>query len=306
LTTGTDSKILRKLEEQQKKEGSLSQLLEFYQKLLRIQTRVGKRIDVPNLSFTDDDINARAEQGKPLIGFNDLVLNWSLLRDVFVEVTAVFADYPELFGRLPKSLREPKSHPSLPKKVVKAWFEGAKLPSTIAVDDVNEYLLLEAIIQAALRPFLISHCKALLGFVKQEQWWRGYCPICGGNPDFAFLDKERGARWLLCSRCDAEWLFRRLECPYCGTQDQGVLAYFTDDEGLYRLYVCERCQHYLKAIDLRQAGGEVLLPLERFLTLDIDIQAHKNGYSPCAKAGGGEGMERQWGGNSTGKGRKLR
>ena len=41
-----------------------------------------------------------------------------------------------------------------------------------------------------------------------------------------------------------------------------------------------------KAIDLRHADYEVLLPLERFLTLDIDIQAHRDGYSPCTKVGG--------------------
>ena len=118
----------------------------------------------------------------------------------------------------------------------------------------------------------------------QERWRRRYCPICGGNADFAFLDKERGARWLLCSRFAAEWLFQRLECPYCGTTDQNALAYFADDEGLYRLYVCEQCKRSLKAIDLRQAKSEVLIPLERLLTLDIDAQAKEYGYIPCGQA----------------------
>ena len=84
----------------------------------------------------------------------------------------------------------------------------------------------------------------------------------------------------MCSRCDAEWLFQRLECPYCGTKDQSTLAFFTDDKGLYRLYVCEQCRHYLKAIDLRKSEDEVLLPLERFLTPDIDAQAQQDGYTP--------------------------
>ena len=98
--------------------------------------------------------------------------------------------------------------------------------------------------------------------------------------------------WLVCSRCDAQWLFQRLECPYCGTTDQNVLAYFTNDEGLYRLYVCEQCKQYLKAIDLRQAKSEVLIPLERLLALHIDKQAQEYGYSPCgntsAKIRGGK------------------
>ena len=66
-----------------------------------------------------------------------------------------------------------------------------------------------------------------------------------------------------------------------GAFNSGIaLAYFTDDEGLYRLYVCEQCKRYLKAIDLRQAQAEVLLPLERYYTLDLDAQAQEQGYSP--------------------------
>ena len=114
----------------------------------------------------------------------------------------------------------------------------------------------------------------------QEAWYKRYCPVCGGGPDFAFLDKERdGARWLLCSRCDAQWLFYRLVCPHCGNDDQHSLAYLTDDTGLYRLYVCEKCRRYLKTIDLRKTEAEVLLPLERILTLDLDRQAHESNYT---------------------------
>ena len=85
---------------------------------------------------------------------------------------------------------------------------------------------------------------------------------------------------MLCSRCDAEWLFLRLECPYCGTQNQEALAHFTYEEEphLYRLYVCEECHTYIKAIDLRCTDAEVLLPLERVMTLDMDKQGQEKGY----------------------------
>jgi len=149
----------------------------------------------------------------------------------------------------------------------------------VVPDGVNECLL-EDIIQATLKPFLVGYSKALLSSVNQERWRRGYCPICGGSPDFAFLDKEYGARWLLCGRCDTEWLFQRLECPYCGNQNQAALAYFTDDEGLYRLYVCEQCHTYIKAVDLRRTESQVLLPLERVMTLDMDREGQEKGYKP--------------------------
>ena len=87
---------------------------------------------------------------------------------------------------------------------------------------------------------------------------------------------------MICSRCDAEWLFQRLQCPYCGTTDQNALSYFTAGDELYRLYVCEQCKHYLKTVDLRQAKSEALMPLERLLTLDMDRQAQEQGYSPRA------------------------
>ena len=280
MAAGADSNILRKLEEEGKKKGLPPRFLEFYQRLFRLQTGVEQDIGTADPGLNKETINERRERGLPLISFNKPALDWALMKDIFAEVIAAFADYPDLFGELPQSLREPKSSPSLPKQVVKAWFNRAKLPSTIAVDNVNEYLLLEAIIHATLSPFLVSHAKALISSVDQERWRRDYCPICGGKPDFAFLDKERGARWLLCSRCDTEWLFQRLQCPYCSTQEQDAPAYFTDDEGIYRLYVCEQCHKYIKAIDLRHTESEVLLPVERVLTLDMDRQAQEKGYKP--------------------------
>jgi len=280
VAAGTDNRVLGKLEEQQKKEGSLPELLEFYQRLLQIQSGVGQRIGLPSPSFSSDVIKKRTEQGKPILKFSDLELDWSLLRETFGKVTALFAEHPQLFGPAPKELKDLKPGRFPDKKTVRAWFDGAEMPAGTLPENVSEALV-RNLIQASIKPFLSQYSIALLGLVDQERWRRGYCPVCGGNPDIGFLDKEEGGRWLVCSRCDAEWLFKRLECPYCGTADQNALAYFTDDKGLYRLYVCEQCKHYLKTVDMRQAKSEVLIPLERVLTLDIDSQAREFGYSPC-------------------------
>ena len=94
----------------------------------------------------------------------------------------------------------------------------------------------------------------------------------------AYLEKEVGARWLVCSRCDSAWPYQRLQCPYCGTQDQRTMAFFMDESGLYRLHVCNDCKSYLKTLDLRKAEGEVLMPLERVLTVEVDRQARQEGY----------------------------
>lgn len=280
MTAERANEILKRLEEEGRKRGLSRRFLDFYRRLLDVQARAGQRIGAVKSTLKKNRIIERQQAGQPLISFDELTLDWSLVQDTFSEVTAAFADYADLFGELPPSVRQSGSRPFLPRDLARAWFEQASLPATIPAADANEYLLLEAIIHATLNPFLAAHAKTLVVQVDQEQWRRGYCPVCGGRPDFAFLDSESSARWLLCSRCDTEWLFQRLECPYCLTQDTDALAYFTDDEGRYRLYICERCRKYIKAIDLRQSKSKLWLPLERLLTLEMDKEAQEMGYQP--------------------------
>ncbi len=282
MTGDTASKILKKLKEQQKEEGSLPLLLEFYQKLVQVQSRAQKRIGTPGIGLSSEVIQMRLTRGQSLLGFDELSLDWPLVRKVFAETAAAFAGYPQLFGELPDGLEGPEVGKRLDESAVRAWFTGGELSDTL-IEGVSKTLV-ETILQATMQPFLASHALALRDAVKKESleaWRRGYCPVCGGSPDLAYLEKEVGARWLVCSRCDFEWIFQRLECPYCRNNDQSTLSFFSDEEGLYRLYVCEKCRCYLKAIDLRKAGSEVLLPLERLYTLDLDTQARERGYHPC-------------------------
>jgi len=272
-----DSQILQTLGEWKQKEGSLPQFIELYSKLMRLQIGLKSRLAVPKPALTDKTIAGQLKQGLPLLRFDDLSLDWSLVQEQLRAVIDVLAEHltPELGNA--EGLRSLASNTSLLQQFVRDWYQGVPL-SAIATEQCIGEDLLGAAIQATLRPFLVAHSEALLPLVRQELWRRGYCPVCGGKPDFAFLDKERGARWLLCSRCDAEWLFQRLQCPYCSTQNQHALAYFTDDDQLYRLYTCEECRSYIKAIDLRKTESEILLPLERVLTVDLDRQAEEAGY----------------------------
>ena len=215
----------------------------------------------------------------PLIGYTDLTLDWPLLNETYSRITALFTEYSDLFGGIPASEKMPGQQ-QLSGEIVRTWFTEDRLPADILAGNTEEYLLLDTLVQATMKPFLASHTKALINSVKQEEWRRLRCPICGGKSDIAYLDKERGSRWLVCSRCDAEWIYQRLHCPYCGNEEQKDLAYFTDDEGIYRLYTCERCHTYLKTIDLRKVKTEVLMPLERLLTLDMDRQAQEKRYRP--------------------------
>lgn len=271
------SKILEKLGEWAQGEGSLPQIIEAYGKLLRLQVEARSRIAVLQPDLTEVTIASRLKQGTPVVEFEDLSLDWLLVQDLFRAVAQILAEYTSRDTSDATALGSIASNISTLKQAIRDWYQGKSLSSIAAENHVSEELL-AATIQAALYPFLVIHSEALRKMVNQELWRRRVCPICGGKPDFALLDKERGARWLLCSRCDTEWLFQRLECPYCGAQSQGALAYFTNEQELYRLYTCKKCQGYIKAIDLRRTSSEVLLPLERITTVDLDRQAVEAGY----------------------------
>ena len=271
------SKIITRLNKQEKEEGKLPLLLEFYKKLLQVQSKAQPgETHIPALS--KETVQKRLEEGRPLLRFDDLDLDWPSVQETFAKVTTVFARYPQLFGELPEKLEKPGTGGTLTKKAAEAWFDGKELPGSLR-EGAGENLL-QVIIQSAMLPFLSACARALIGSIDQQLWRRSYCPVCGGRPDLAYLEKEYGARWLLCSRCDSEWLFQRLQCPFCGTKNQDDLNYLSDDEGKHRLYTCGNCQNYLKAIDLRKTGDEdVLLPLQRLLTLDMDRQAQESGLS---------------------------
>ena len=272
-----NSKILHLLNEWQRSEGSLPEYLRFYKCLLDVQTEMEARVFAPQLTLSQAEAAERLKQGIPLLEWETLSLDWPALQELFPKVAAVAGEFYKVTSGDVEGLRGIASEVSLLQEVTRCWYDDESLSSLAATYSVNQELL-AAVVHSTIKPFLSSRSEALLGLVEQEQWRRGYCPVCGGKPDFAFLDKERGARWLLCSRCDAQWLFQRLQCPYCDSQNQDALAYYTDDSGLYRLYVCQQCRSYLKAVDLRQTEVEVLLPLERVMTVDMDRQGREKRY----------------------------
>jgi len=271
-----DSDILQKLGEWRQKDGSLPQPIELYSRLLHLQTVLRFSLS-PEPDLSEETVLSQFRQGFPLLSFDDLLLDWTLVQNQFRMVIDILADYVAEETEDTQEVKDLASDIPMLQQVARDWYQGLSL-SSIATKQHISGVFLSTAIQAALRPFLIAHAEALRGLIKQDLWRRRKCPICGGKPDFAFLEKERGARWLLCSRCDTEWLFQRLECPFCGTQNQDDLSYLTDEQELYRLYICEKCHSYIKAIDLRKTDAEVLLPLERVITADMDRQAEEAGY----------------------------
>ena len=266
--------IIQRLDGWNKSNARLPRSIETQTRLLRLSIETQSRINVPKTLPTRDAVSSLLMQGKPALGFADLNLDWALAEELFQSAAKALV---EETSNGEGKLRAIAMNAPLLKQVARDYFNNTPLSGTATEHCINAAIL-EACIHTALAPFLVSQSAALSDLVAQELWRRKDCPICGGTPDFAFLDKDQGARWLMCSRCEMEWLFQRLECPYCGTQKHESLGYLTNSQGLYRLYTCEECRCYIKAIDLQKTAGEVLLPLERILTVDLDRQAKEANY----------------------------
>jgi FdhE protein len=93
------------------------------------------------------------------------------------------------------------------------------------------------------------------------------------------LDSEAGKRYLQCCLCRTDWVFGRVECPFCGNNDQEFLRYFHDEKDtIYRVDVCDTCKAYIKTIDMRNAHRDVVVALEYLATLELDIVARREGF----------------------------
>mgnify|MGYP001597831725 FL=1 len=113
----------------------------------------------------------------------------------------------------------------------------------------------------------------------QSYWTKAICPICGGIPKISRLIKETGKRILACYLCWTEWPAPRIACPYCGNTDQNKLGYFyADDNKTHRIDICQSCNKYIKTIDERSLGREVVLEVQDIITYHLDTLAISKGY----------------------------
>jgi formate dehydrogenase accessory protein FdhE len=259
MTLQADNKVIEQLSKWEQP------YIELYRRLLGLNVEDSY---LPTLNAHISKVTERFTQGG-FLKFKDLLPDWAEVEKLFKEATSIVIEYSSTAA----TLNELTKH-QLVRRATQAWYYSS--PS----ESENDGETFSLCFQAAIHPILVRYSEALSPLVEQNSWRRRLCPVCGGKPDFAFLNKDNGARWLVCSRCDTEWLFFRLECPFCGNRNQDSLAYFTDENELYRLYTCEQCRTYIKAIDFRRAEDNILFPAERILTLDLDRQAHETEYKP--------------------------
>lgn len=223
---------------------------------------------LPPPDFSPAEVRAALEAGTPLLRLKHPSVDWDAWTTLFERVCELAAAHrPDLAAAF-SGLR---GRTPLLREAAARYLRDGQVD---AVDGLDPTLLIFAFIHA-FHPTLRACAESLgpLLCAHEDLWYRPRCPLCGGEPDFASLAADSGARRLLCSRCDTEWSYRRVGCPYCEETDPARLGYYPAPDNRYRLYVCDACKRYLKTADFREMQNPAPLPVERLLTLDMDLAA---------------------------------
>jgi FdhE protein len=125
--------------------------------------------------------------------------------------------------------------------------------------------------QKAFSPFYQQAAAPYTSLFFQGVWQRSVCPGCGQEPALALLPPDSRQRHLYCSICDVQWPFARRGCIFCGAEAEAQFSYvFVEDDPARRADLCRVCRRYLKTIDAVRLTNPLFLPLEEFVTVDLD------------------------------------
>jgi FdhE protein len=266
--------VMEALEEARAQNPELADFYEFRQKVFRLQHEAKAQIAATLEMLDQEVLRARVLQGLPQLSFAQLPLEAEGFSRLATEIAQALVQYDPELGAGTDGFEE-VDWLSL---AGKRFEQGMANEGEEEAPEEAEMESVETAVDLALQPYLEWAAEQVMPHIHQELWKRGYCPVCGGRPDFALLEGEAGARHLLCSRCRSQWLYKRLQCPFCDNTDHTKLLYYPSEDEVYRLYICQVCKHYLKAVDLRQATHRVVLAVEPLLTIAMDLAAKEQGY----------------------------
>jgi formate dehydrogenase maturation protein FdhE len=272
-----DRQVLHALMAAREQHGELAELLDFYRDLY--QTQFEAKANLPQPKVGDDvAMRQRLDKGIPQLTFDQLGLEPEPFGQLVALITDVLHSHDpgwqderkeqtgEELVALAQEMFEMQHTSTAPESHLRGGGseQSGPLPlTTLAVE-------------FALASHLQRAAEVIVPRLDLSQWLHGHCPICGGQPNFALLDKERGARQLMCSRCNCLWNYSRLGCPFCKSTDRQM--YYLSQDGVYRLYICPVCRRYLKTTDMRELYREICPAVERLLTAGMDLTARQEGY----------------------------
>lgn len=273
--TTTDHELLAALREEREKRPELAQTIDLYLELISARSEI--EVKAPEINPDEKEAEQLIDQRVPLLRRWPLEWDQDSFTPLAIRVSDIGAIHREELASQFEEIRSLLTDdPDQTRRIVTDYLRQGEVELPEASDEDEE--LVSFVLIHALHPFMQAHAAVLTPLVEDEKWYQRMCPVCGGEPDFGYLDKKVGGLRLLCSRCDTVWMYKRGECTFCGNSEQGTFAYYLSDDDVYRLYVCDKCKRYLKTMDGRETTRKPVLSLQRILTIGMDISARQEGY----------------------------
>ena len=271
-----DQQVLRALTAARAEHEELSDLLDFYLQLYELQFAVEAGLSEQEVR-EPVAMRWRLEGGIPQLTFDQLHIE----AESFIKIVGQIADHLQRHNpgwQLDRADWTPEALIAQAREVFETWDTLTSPKPDAGGGAAGQAAPIRPTALAvgfALAPYLQHAAEVILPHLDLNLWTRGYCPVCGGRPNLALLETERGARQLLCSRCASLWSYSRLGCPFCRSKEKQ--NYYLSEDGVYRLYICPSCHLYLKTVDLRELQREVYPVVERLLTVGMDLAAQQEG-----------------------------
>lgn len=265
-----DRRILEALALAKGTHAELKPLLDFYEALYRVQFEIKRELD-PVLDIACETVyHERMSAGEILLTFEQLHVETARFVKLVRNMSCLILENSPGW-----ELPSQPIDPGILTDIARHWFDSGEP----VIGNGPPTTLVTLAVGFVLSSYLQKAMEILVPMVHMAEWRRNICPICGGKPGFAVLSREDGSRSLFCPRCHNLWPYRRTTCPFC-ENDEGIVYYPGEDQ-TYRLYICPECKHYIKTMDLRRTAQVPLLPVERILTVCMDLAAQEEGYLYC-------------------------
>ena len=254
--------------------------------LLELYRRVHGRITLPLIEMNVDAL-ATQHPGTPLLKFDDIRVESTDLRLLVRQMGELLHRHGALedadHHRVQAIARDGNVL-----DLVRHWYDApsgrhvaAGVASAVGSATVGDPWhgdeALDQVLSLALRPWLSRCAEVLQRRSELANWTHPDCPLCGAEPDLAVITPA-AERHLVCGRCALRWNFGTLTCPYCQNSDRTRITSFATPDGEYRVYACDECHRYLKALDGRRARRPLMPLVDAIATLPLDAAAMQRGY----------------------------
>lgn len=271
----TDQRLLVALREERNRKPELAHTIDLHEEV--IAARAEMEVALPDLAPDRAEVAALMDDRVSLL--EHWGLDWD--RDSFGTLSQRICEIgarhrQELAAAFEKTRALLTSDGDQTASIVGAYLTEGRVQLEEQHAEIEE--IIPFVLIHALHPHLQAFATVLAPLIEDERWYQRLCPVCRGEADFGYLEEQVGGLRLLCSRCDVVWTHKRGECTFCGSSEKKTFAYYLSEDDVYRLYVCDDCHRYLKVLDGRHTSVKSLLPIQRILTIGMDISARQQGY----------------------------